>query len=185
MQALKDLSPLRRRDLPDRRAKKGHGDDVIGLVAKLLKLRPRQPAVLVGRNGNRRRLSGAHFFDIRDLPGPERGYVLHIPEETELGARNVVVQENGLRVTGVRVDPLASSGLRFGVVLALDASDSMAGRPAAAAIRAARAFVAHRATAGEVGVVAFNRNISVLRDPTTDGSALRRALEPVRPPASP
>jgi Flp pilus assembly protein TadB len=110
------------------------------------------------------------------LPFPERGYVLHVSEEADLDARSVVVQENGLRVTGVRVDPLASSGLRFGVVLALDASDSMAGRPAAAAIRAARAFVAHRATAGEVGVVAFNRNISVLRDPTTDGSALRRAL---------
>jgi Flp pilus assembly protein TadB len=110
------------------------------------------------------------------LPFPERGYVLHVPEETELDARNVVVKENGLRVTGVRVDPLASSGLRFGVVLAIDASDSMAGRPAAAALRAARAFVAHRATAGEVGVVAFNRNVSVLRDPTTDGSALQRAL---------
>jgi tight adherence protein B len=76
----------------------------------------------------------------------------------------------------VRVDPLASSGLRFGVVLALDASDSMAGPPAAAAVRAARAFVAHRAPAGEVGVVAFNGSISVLRDPTRDGGALRRTL---------
>jgi Flp pilus assembly protein TadB len=110
------------------------------------------------------------------LPFPERGYVLHVPEETELDAGDVVVRENGRRAGGVRVDPLASSGLRFGVVLALDASESMTGAPAAAAIRAARAFVSHRATAGEVGVVAFNRNISVLRDPTTDGTALRRAL---------
>jgi von Willebrand factor type A domain-containing protein len=110
------------------------------------------------------------------LPFPERGYVLHVPEETELDAGDVVVRENGRRADGVRVDPLASSGLRFGVVLALDASESMTGAPAAAAIRAARAFVSHRATAGEVGVVAFNRNISVLRDPTTDGTALRRAL---------
>jgi Flp pilus assembly protein TadB len=110
------------------------------------------------------------------LPFPERGYVLHVPEDVDLDARSVVVRENGLRVTGVRVDPLASSGLRFGVVLALDASDSMAGAPAAAAIRAARAFLAHRAPTGEVGVVAFNRDISVLRNPTRDGSALRRAL---------
>ena len=87
-----------------------------------------------------------------------------------------MVRENGHRVTGVRVDPLASSGLRFGVVLALDASDSMAGPPAAAAVRAARAFVAHRAPAGEVGIVAFNGGISVLRNPTRDGSALRRTL---------
>jgi tight adherence protein B len=110
------------------------------------------------------------------LPFPERGYVLHVPDEAELDARNVVVRENGHRVTGVRVDPLASSGLRFGVVLALDASDSMAGAPAAAAIRAARAFLAHRAPTADVGVVAFNGDISVLRAPTRDGSALRSAL---------
>jgi tight adherence protein B len=102
--------------------------------------------------------------------------VLHVPKEADLDAGTVVVRENGLRVTGVRVDPLASSGLRFGVVLALDASDSMAGAPAAAAIRAARAFLAHRAPTGEVGVVAFNRDISVLRNPTRDSSALQRAL---------
>ena len=110
------------------------------------------------------------------LPFPERGYVLRVPKATDLDAASVVVRENGLRVADVRVDPLASSGLRFGVVLALDASDSMAGAPAAAAIRAARAFISHRAPTGEVGIVAFNRNVSVLRDPTRDGSALRRAL---------
>ncbi len=53
------------------------------------------------------------------LPFPDRGYVVHVPDEAELDGRNVVVRENGRRVTGVRVDPLASSGLRFGVVLAL------------------------------------------------------------------
>jgi Flp pilus assembly protein TadB/Mg-chelatase subunit ChlD len=110
------------------------------------------------------------------LPFPDRGYVLRVPEAADLDAGSVEVRENGLRVAGVRVDPLASSGLRFGVVLALDASESMAGAPMVAAIRAARAFVAHRAPAGEVGVVAFNRHISVLRGPTRDGSALRRAL---------
>jgi tight adherence protein B len=110
------------------------------------------------------------------LPFPERGYLLRVPEATDLDGGSVVVRENGLRVTGLRIDPLASSGLRFGVVLALDASESMAGPPAAAAIRAARAFISHRAAAGEVGVVAFNHNISVLRDPTRDGGALRRAL---------
>lgn len=110
------------------------------------------------------------------LPFPERGYVLHVPEETDLDGRSVVVRENGRRVAGVRVDPLASSGLRFGVVLALDASESMAGAPAAAALRAARAFLAHRAPTADVGVVAFNGKVSVLHDPTRDGGALRRAL---------
>jgi tight adherence protein B len=120
--------------------------------------------------------AGVRLAPVTRLPFPERGYVLHVPKETKLDAGTVVVRENGRRVGGLRVDPLASSGLRFGVVLALDASESMTGAPAAAAVRAARAFVSHRATAGEVGVVAFNRTISVLRNPTTDGSALRRAL---------
>jgi Flp pilus assembly protein TadB len=110
------------------------------------------------------------------LPFPDRGYVLHIPDKADLDGKSVTVRENGRRISGVRVDPLATSGIRFGVVLALDASESMAGGPAAAALRAARAFLAHRAPTGHVGVVAFNGDISVLRDPTQDGSALRRAL---------
>jgi tight adherence protein B len=114
------------------------------------------------------------------LPFPERGFVLSVPEAADLNAGNVEARENGLRVTGLRVDPLASSGLRFGVVLALDSSESMTGAPAAAALEAARAFVSHRASAEEVGIVAFNTSISVLRVPTRDGGALRRALS--KPP---
>jgi tight adherence protein B len=110
------------------------------------------------------------------LPFPDRGYVLHVPEEADLEGRSVIVRENGRRLEDVRVDPLASSGLRFGVVLALDSSESMIGRPAAAALAAARAFVSHRAEREEVGVVSFNTSISVLRAPTRDGAALRRAL---------
>jgi tight adherence protein B len=110
------------------------------------------------------------------LPFPDRGYVLHVPEEADLEGRSVIVRENGWRLEDVRVDPLASSGLRFGVVLALDSSESMIGRPAAAALAAARAFVSHRAEREEVGVVSFNTSISVLRAPTRDGAALRRAL---------
>jgi tight adherence protein B len=115
------------------------------------------------------------------LPFPERGYVVSVPEATQLGAGSVEVRENGLRVRGVRVDPLASSGLRFGVVLALDASESMTGSPAAAALDSARAFVSHRTDGEDVGIVAFNTDISVLRTPTRDGNALRSALaEPPR-----
>lgn len=115
------------------------------------------------------------------LPFPERGYVVSVPEAADLDAGGVEVRENGLRVTGVRVDPIGSSGLRFGVVLALDASESMTGAPAAAALRSARAFVSHRTDTEEVGIVAFNTDISVLSVPTRDGNALRRALaEPPR-----
>ena len=51
------------------------------------------------------------------LPFPERGYVVGVSKAAHLDARSVVVRENGLRVTDVRVDPLAKSGIRYGVVL--------------------------------------------------------------------
>ena len=111
------------------------------------------------------------------LPFPERGYVVSIPESRGLDARSVVVRENGLRVQGVRVDPLAGSGLRFGVVLALDASESMTGGPAAAALAAGRTFVTHRTATEEIGIVGFNGQVSVLSGITRDGDALVRTLE--------
>jgi tight adherence protein B len=110
------------------------------------------------------------------VPFPERGYVISIPEAASLGAGAVEVRENGVRVPGVQVVPLASSGLRFGVVLALDASESMAGAPAAAALDSGRAFVSHRTASEAVGIVAFNGEISVLRRLTRDGAALESGL---------
>jgi tight adherence protein B len=110
------------------------------------------------------------------LPFPERGYVISVPEATSLGTAGVIVRENGLRVKRLRVDPLGSSGLRFGVLLALDASESMAGAPAAAALDAARAFVSHRTDKQEIGVVTFNREVSVLHRLTHDENDLRNAL---------
>lgn len=117
------------------------------------------------------------------LPFPERGYVVSVPTSSALDAGSVVVRENGVRVAGVRVDPLSGSGLRYGVVLALDASESMTGGPAAAALAAGRTFLAHRSATEEIGVVAFNGEISVLSGLTKDGGALRRTLE-TQPPLS-
>ena len=111
------------------------------------------------------------------LPFPERGYVVSVPESRALDAGSVVVRENGIRVTSVSVDPLAGSGLRFGVVLALDASESMTGGPAAAALEAGRTFISHRTATEEIGIVAFNGEILVLSGLTRDGAALRRTLE--------
>ena len=72
--------------------------------------------------------------------------------------------------------PLAASGLRFGVVLAIDASNSMAGEPFAAAIHAAKLFVSERQPEAELGFVAFNGEVSVLQAPTDDAKALTDAL---------
>jgi Flp pilus assembly protein TadB/Mg-chelatase subunit ChlD len=121
--------------------------------------------------------SGVQVAPVTRLPFPQRGYVVSVPEARSLDAKSVIVRENGLRVKGISVDSLAGSGLRFGVVLALDASESMTGGPAAAALEAGRTFLTHRTANEEIGIVAFNGEISVLSELTRDGSALRRTLE--------
>ena len=110
------------------------------------------------------------------LPFPERGFVVSLPGSKRTDAHGVVVRENGVRVDGVRVDPLSGSGLRYGVVLAIDASESMKGGPAAAALAAGRTFLTHRAAKEEIGIVAFNGEISVLSPLSRDGAALRQTL---------
>lgn len=110
------------------------------------------------------------------LPFPERGYVIGVGESIELETARVVVRENGLAVDDVRIDPLGGSGLRFGVVLAVDASESMTGAPAAAALEASRAFVSQRTVNQAMGIVAFNGGISVLQTPTRNTATLRRTL---------
>jgi tight adherence protein B len=120
--------------------------------------------------------SGVQAAPVTRLPFPQRGYVVSVPESRALDARSVVVRENGLRVDDVTVDPLAGSGLRYGVVLALDASESMTGGPATAALEAGQTFLSHRTPTEEIGIVAFNGEISVLSELTRDGKALERTL---------
>jgi tight adherence protein B len=119
---------------------------------------------------------GVSIAPVTRLPFPERGYVISVPEAGALGGSTIEVRENGTLVQGVRVTPLAASGLRFGVVLAVDASESMAGAPFDAALQAAKAFLGHRKPGEELGFVAFNGDVIVVRAPTQDDAALARAL---------
>lgn len=111
------------------------------------------------------------------IPFPERGYVVSLRSGQTVDGSAIEVRENGVRVSNALVTPLAASGLRFGVVLAIDASNSMAGEPFAAAIHAARLFVSERQPEAELGFVAFNGEVSVLQAPTDDAKALTDALQ--------
>lgn len=110
------------------------------------------------------------------LPFPDRGYLVDLPPGVVVEPGAVVVRENGLPVRDLAVSPVQSSGIHYGVVLAIDASDSMRGAPLEAAVAAARAFLSHREPDEEVGIVAFNGRVHVLRAPTSDPALLRRAL---------
>jgi tight adherence protein B len=115
------------------------------------------------------------------LPFPERGYVVDLPRSASVDFSQVHVTENGRPIGDVAFSPLTSSGLRFGVVLAIDSSDSMNGKPFNGAIDAAGKFVSHRAKNEMIGLVAFNDRVHVVEPLTTDAQRLDNAL--AHPPA--
>jgi len=114
------------------------------------------------------------------LPFPERGYVVDLPREAAITPGQVRVTENGAPVA-ITFTPLASTGVRYGAVLAIDASRSMKGKPFAAALTAARSFVAHRSPNERIGLVAFNGGVHLLQLPSTSVRELSLAL--AHPPA--
>jgi tight adherence protein B len=97
--------------------------------------------------------AGAHF--------PFRSFVLTLSKGLTIRSSSVRVTENGAPVQGVSVIPARNTKAgKFGVVLVLDASDSMAGRPIASAMAAARVFAAHRSGTQKLGFVTFNSTAS-------------------------
>ncbi|HSB39467.1 MAG TPA: VWA domain-containing protein [Gaiellaceae bacterium] len=120
--------------------------------------------------------SDVQLTPVGRLPFPDRGYLVDLPPGTAVAPGAVVVRENGLRVRDLAVTPVQASGIHYGVVLAIDASDSMRGAPLDSAMAAARAFLSHRETDEEVGIVAFNGRVRALQAPTSDPAQLGRAL---------
>jgi tight adherence protein B len=113
---------------------------------------------------------------------PDRAYVVGLPENAYIGATDVGVRENGTLMQNVSVTParLAEEG-SFGVVLAIDASDSMHGQPIKGALAAAKAFAAQRGANQEVAVVAFNSTAQTVLPFTTDAEKIDAALAEAPP----
>ena len=103
---------------------------------------------------------GVHF--------PDRSFVLTLPEHTSLGAGQVKATENGAPVRNLRVAPVgAQRRAKLGVVLAIDASRSMAGEPFAGAIDAAQVFADERNPRQPLAMVMFGTGSHLLL-PFTD-----------------
>jgi tight adherence protein B len=127
------------------------------------------PALGASEHATLTEAAGAQF--------PDRAFVLSLPSVRPLAASQLRVRENGRAVTGVSVVPAANaSGKQFGVVLAIDASDSMKGKPIEAALQAAQLFASHRTTSQQVAVVTFNGKPEVAQDFTADSTEIVRAL---------
>lgn len=109
---------------------------------------------------------------------PDRAYILTLPQQRALTAADVRVRENGDLVAGATLDRAgaAGAGKRFAVVLAVDASTSMRGRPLEKAMAAARAFALRTDAYQELAAVAFNDTTRVLLPFSDDVERIQGAL---------
>lgn len=109
---------------------------------------------------------------------PGRALVLSAPPGVALSAARVHIVENGRPVSGAVVTPLddARAG-DFGVVVAIDVSDSMAGRSIRKAFAAARAIAAQRTGRQLFGLILFAKKARVALRLTTDPSAIQHVLD--------
>jgi len=122
-----------------------------------------------------------HLTPIGRVRAPERGFLLGLPPATRVTRSRIELLENEVRIRSFSFAPIQAEGEGFGVVLLIDASDSMRGRASQGALVAARAFVRRTGASEQIGLVAFNRTATVLASPTEGQEALREAL--TRPPS--
>ena len=124
------------------------------------------PALAAGQTPTLTEATGTGF--------PDRAYLLGLPTQRTLEAGQLTITENGGAVTAVGVEPPDSG--TSGVILLIDASNSMKGAPIAGAMSAARAFLGERAAELPTAVVAFNPEQTELSGFTTDGKQLSQAV---------
>jgi tight adherence protein B len=113
-----------------------------------------------------------------DVRFPDRSFVLTLPEHISLGAGQVSVTENGGPVRHLRVAPVgAKRAAKLGVVLAIDASRSMAGEPFEGAIQAARVFADERNPRQPLAAVTFGTGSKLLLPFTDEEGRIATALD--------
>lgn len=121
-------------------------------------------------------------------PGPDfptKAYVLTLPNGHSLTIHDVNVTENGNPVLDASLVPASEASRKtFGVVLVIDTSYSMSGKPLAAAFDASRAFASHRNPNEQLGVITFNRDSKTALNLTTSDTKISSALSTVPPVAT-
>jgi tight adherence protein B len=150
---------------------------------RLLTLVAAAAALAVATSASAARARSFHITEARSS-FPERAYVLSLPQRMHLHGGQVQVLENGVAVPNLTVEASASAAIstkQFGVVLVIDASQSMEGKPEIAALAAARAFAAQRRPHEQLAVITYNVTPRVVQDFTTDGAKIDAALSK-RPP---
>jgi tight adherence protein B len=114
------------------------------------------------------------------VPGgafPQRSFVLTLPSGGRVDTGHVSARENDRSVSRLLITPAKAGGEKdFGVVLVIDATRTMRGRPIKNALTAARAFARKRNPQQKLAVVTFNRKPVITLPLTTDELAIDSAL---------
>ncbi len=105
---------------------------------------------------------------------PDMAFVVSLAQKQPLRAAQLQVTENQNPVRDLSVAKPGAEG--SGVVLLIDASDSMTGRPIAGAMAAARAFAARRNPGQRLALITFNSTTKVVLPLTADPVAITGAL---------
>jgi tight adherence protein B len=111
---------------------------------------------------------------------PAKSYILTLPKPKALSNSDVRVTENGAPVRGMTVVRQGTAKAASAVVLDIDESLTMKGKPSEAAFAAARAFAAGANPNESIAVVTFNGDVKVLQPFTTSASDINSAL--AKPP---
>jgi tight adherence protein B len=116
-------------------------------------------------------------------PGPAfpvRTYVLKLQSITQLTTGDVNATENGVAVLKPSLKPASQASKKtFGVVLVLDKSYSMNGKPIQSAVAAEQAFSAQRNSNEQLGAIDFDHTTTVVLPLTTSATKIAGALSSV------
>ena len=137
-------------------------------------------AVLAGVASGAEAPSRIRLVEAGGTTFPEKSYILTLPEPKALSNSDVTVKENGTTVPRVSVVRQGTAKAASAVVLAIDESLTMEGKPSAAAFAAARAFAAGANPNESIAVVTFNGDVKVVRPFTTSAADINKAL--AKPP---
>ncbi len=121
---------------------------------------------------------GLRLVEAGNARFPDRSYILTLPRGASLKIGQLHVSENGSPVHGLSLLAAdAAQKRQFAVVLVIDASNSMKGRPIESALAAARALAARRNAHQQLAIVTFNGDVRVALPFTTDSAAISAALK--------
>jgi tight adherence protein B len=128
---------------------------------------------------------GVTLVEAKGPAFPVRTYVLVLPNGRQLTVDDVNVTENGGAVAQPTLVPASKASKKtFGVVLVLDTSYSMSGKPINAAVAAEKGFVAQRNPNEQVGMIDFDRTTKLVQPLTTSQTKLDAALASIPPVAT-